>query len=121
MPRGDGTGPAGMGPITGRGLGYCAGYATPGFTKGAPRGGGGYGRGRGFGRGYRPFYGRYASRPPAYGYGGVPPTASPAGAYGNAGYEETDELTALQEEAEVLEDQLERIRGRIAELEEKSE
>jgi hypothetical protein len=39
MPRLDGTGPRGQGPITGRGLGPC---------------GGGYGRGRGmgYGRGY---------------------------------------------------------------------
>jgi len=32
MPRGDGTGPAGMGPRTGRGLGPCSGYTTPGYT-----------------------------------------------------------------------------------------
>lgn len=25
MPGGDGTGPAGLGPMTGRGMGYCAG------------------------------------------------------------------------------------------------
>lgn len=31
MPRGDGTGPMGMGPMTGRAAGYCAGYPTPGF------------------------------------------------------------------------------------------
>ncbi|MFW6102913.1 MAG: DUF5320 domain-containing protein, partial [Chloroflexota bacterium] len=31
MPWGDGTGPAGMGPMTGRGLGYCSGYGAPGF------------------------------------------------------------------------------------------
>jgi hypothetical protein len=31
MPRGDRTGPAGMGPMTGRGAGYCAGYSTPGY------------------------------------------------------------------------------------------
>ncbi|HOG45341.1 MAG TPA: DUF5320 domain-containing protein [Anaerolineae bacterium] len=30
MPRGDGTGPTGMGPRTGRGLGPCANYPTPG-------------------------------------------------------------------------------------------
>jgi len=40
MPRGDGTGPAGMGPMTGRGAGYCAGFATPGFANPIPRGGG---------------------------------------------------------------------------------
>lgn len=26
IPRGDGTGPAGLGPMTGRAIGYCAGY-----------------------------------------------------------------------------------------------
>lgn len=52
MPRGDGSGPWGSGPMTGRGLGYCAGYGEPGFTAGA----GGYGAGRGAyggGRGVR--------------------------------------------------------------------
>jgi hypothetical protein len=49
MPRGDGTGPMGMGPMTGRGFGFCAGYAYPGFY---------------FGRGFRrhafgPMYSRY--------------------------------------------------------------
>ena len=29
MPRGDGTGPAGLGPMTGRSAGYCAGYGVP--------------------------------------------------------------------------------------------
>ncbi|MCD6575698.1 MAG: DUF5320 domain-containing protein [Nanoarchaeota archaeon] len=46
MPFGDGTGPDGRGPMTGRGLGYCAGYNSPGFTRGVPMG-------RGFGRGFR--------------------------------------------------------------------
>ena len=32
MPRGDGTGPAAMGPMTGRAAGYCAGYGVPGFA-----------------------------------------------------------------------------------------
>ena len=32
MPRGDGTGPAGMGPMTGRAAGYCAGFNAPGFA-----------------------------------------------------------------------------------------
>jgi len=31
MPRGDGTGPAGMGPMTGRAAGYCAGFPVPGY------------------------------------------------------------------------------------------
>jgi len=31
MPFGDGTGPLGLGPMTGRGMGYCAGHRRPGF------------------------------------------------------------------------------------------
>jgi len=54
MPRGDRTGPQGEGPMTGRQLGYGAGYDNPGYTKGPGRGGGrgffGWGRGF-FGRG----------------------------------------------------------------------
>ncbi len=66
MPRGDGTGPEGRGPMTGRGLGYCAGYSTPGFTKGVGRGlarGRGRGLGRGLGRGFRGGRGRAANPP----------------------------------------------------------
>lgn len=45
MPRGDRRGPDGMGPMTGRGLGFCDGFNSPGFTRGG-------GFGRGFGRGF---------------------------------------------------------------------
>ncbi len=31
MPGGDGTGPRGLGPMTGRGAGFCAGFNVPGF------------------------------------------------------------------------------------------
>lgn len=31
MPAGDGTGPLGWGPMTGRAAGYCAGFGIPGF------------------------------------------------------------------------------------------
>lgn len=53
MPGGDGTGPLGMGSMTGRAAGYCAGYGVPGFANfyGYGRGRGGWGRGRGGGRG----------------------------------------------------------------------
>ena len=67
MPGGDGTGPRGQGPMTGRGAGICSGSGVPGFMnrcfgfargmarrmgRGWGRGGGrgmGNGRGRGFG------------------------------------------------------------------------
>ena len=47
MPLGDRTGPWGLGPMTGRGMGYCAGFPVPGFMN--PGYGFGYGFGRGFG------------------------------------------------------------------------
>lgn len=56
MPWGDGTGPWGLGPRTGRGFGYCAGYPHPGFVVPFPRGGRWFWWGRGFwgrGRGFR--------------------------------------------------------------------
>ena len=73
MPRGDRTGPAGMGPMTGRGAGFCAGYPNPGYMSlyggrypygglGLGRGWGrGFGRGRGWGRGFG--YGYYNPYP----------------------------------------------------------
>ena len=48
MPRGDRTGPLGEGAMTGRQLGYGAGFDSPGFTQ---RFGFGRGRGRGVGLG----------------------------------------------------------------------
>jgi hypothetical protein len=60
VPRGDGTGPMGMGPMTGRAAGYCAGYPMPGFMN--PYGG------RSFGRGYAPYAAPYGG----LGAGGAP-------------------------------------------------
>jgi len=65
MPFGDGTGPLGLGPMTGRAAGFCAGFGRPAFASpmpGYPYNYGyagvatawprwGYGVGRGFGRG----------------------------------------------------------------------
>ena len=50
MPRGDGTGPAGMRSMTGRGAGFCAGFRVPGFLNSSPGWGLGFGRGRGYRR-----------------------------------------------------------------------
>jgi len=36
MPAGDGTGPMGLGPLTGRAAGYCAGYGVPGYMNPIP-------------------------------------------------------------------------------------
>lgn len=69
MPWGDATGPWGMGPMTGRAAGYCAGYPIPGamnlmpgrtykgdFAWGGPYLAGYYGPGRPFGLGRGGFY-----------------------------------------------------------------
>ena len=53
MPRGNGTGPFGQGPRTGRGAGFCAGFDKPGFVSGGQGRGQGQGMGRGMGRGFR--------------------------------------------------------------------
>jgi len=45
MPFGDGTGPVGMGPMTGRAAGFCAGYPVPGYMNSAVGRAGFYGPG----------------------------------------------------------------------------
>ena len=54
MPLGDRTGPLGEGPQTGRRMGYCTDYDTPGYYRGTGRGRGFFrrGRGQGYGHGY---------------------------------------------------------------------
>ena len=120
MPRGDGTGPAGVGPMTGRAAGYCAGYSTPGYANsyggryaGVGRAlGGGFGRGRG----YRNWY--YA-------------TGLPGGVRYNMGYpawggvtnypftpdlEPEQEKEILKSQSEDLQKQLGEIKARMDEL-----
>ena len=59
MPRGDGTGPTGAGPMTGRAAGYCAGYSVPGTANPIPR----QRLGLGLGRGFRALYAAVGRRP----------------------------------------------------------
>ncbi len=104
MSRGDRRGPEGFGPMTGRGLGYCAGYDSPGFAKGIPRGGGGFGGGRRFGRGFRGgFQSGYYRMPAAPQYDPVQQTAE-------------QELASLKQNADYLKQDLESINKRIDEL-----
>ena len=52
MAWGDGTGPNGLGPMSGRGAGYCAGFNVPGYANPGVGAGRGFGAGRGLGRGF---------------------------------------------------------------------
>jgi len=77
MPWGNGTGPAGLGPMTGRGAGYCAGFPVPGFANPIP--GGRFGYAPYYGGGYAsayPFVRRMPYAAPYYGgysgYGAFP-------------------------------------------------
>ncbi|MBE9469647.1 MAG: DUF5320 domain-containing protein [Chloroflexi bacterium] len=65
MPFGDGTGPRGLGPMTGRGAGFCGGFARPGFANPIP---GGWLRGSRGPYGY-PYYGAGYGPPSGYPYG----------------------------------------------------
>ncbi len=109
MPAGDGTGPYGMGPMTGRRAGYCAGYNAPGYASFAP--GRGMGRGRFGGRGGwgRQWRRRWTYNPPAWGAAPYAPYAAPP--------TPGDEVEALKAQAEWLQDQLQAISQRITELE----
>ncbi|MFO7651841.1 MAG: DUF5320 domain-containing protein [bacterium] len=64
MPSGDRTGPAGLGPMTGRGLGHCAGSPQSGFASGS----GGRGMGRGWGRGRGMGFGCRRGAGPGFGF-----------------------------------------------------
>lgn len=112
MPGGDRTGPAGMGPMTGRGAGVCAGFNVPGFRN---RGFGFLGRGRGGGGGgwgRRNMY--YATGLTGWqraAMGAATPldaTAAPTA--------ET-EKQFIEAEVGVMQSQLEEIKKRLAELE----
>lgn len=111
MPGGDGTGPAGMGPMTGRAAGYCAGYGVPGYMNPIPgRGFGGWGRGRG--RGWGRWGGHPGFAPPAAG-----PYAAPYGVpYGPAA-DPVQEQEFLKAQAEGLRQSLEAVEKRLTELE----
>ena len=116
MPGFDGTGPLGQGPRTGGGFGSCDPTAGPYYGQpvvygvgrgGIPRGGGrgfAFGGGRGRGRGRR--FGGVAPVAPAY----YPAPAAPVQMTAE------DESALLKEQAQAMQDQLNQINARIAEL-----
>ncbi len=119
MPRGNGMGPNGLGPMTGRGMGFCAGSDLPGYLNCGY--GGGYGRGLGLG-----FRHQGAGRG---GYGFGPGWGFRAGGFRYPGYgpdfyapTPEEEKGSLKNYADGLRSRLEEIESRIRELsdEEKS-
>lgn len=108
MPGFDGTGPAGMGPMTGGGRGYCA---YPGAVRPRYFGRGYFGRGRGMGwgrgRGWRNMY--YAT--------GLPGWARAGYGYYGQNVSAADEREILRAEAEDLKAGLSEIQKRLSELE----
>jgi len=120
MPWGNGTGPAGLGPMTGRGAGYCAGYGVPGYmnpTGGVYGGRFGYGRGGGFGRGYRNMY--YATGLPGWArYNAYPYTSAYTPA---TPYAPVDSEAAREAEAGYLKSQAELLKGNLSSLEKRLE
>jgi hypothetical protein len=115
-----------MGPRTGRGMGYCSGYARPGYWTAAPGFGFGRGTGRGFGRGlglgrgfgrgrgmgrFLPFMAPWAGYAGGYPYPAAAPYAAPG-----AVPPPVDEEQILTDEAAFLEAELDRVRQRLGEF-----
>jgi hypothetical protein len=118
MPGGDRTGPMGMGPMTGRGAGYCAGFAVPGFVN-RVFGGGFFGRGRGGGRGWRNMF--YATGLPGWARVGMGAAGAALAAGVFRGMTQEQELDVLKQQADQAASVLESVRQRISELEGKTQ
>jgi len=123
MPGGDRTGPAGMGPMTGRGAGFCAGYPAPGFVNPMWGRGGGRGFGRGGGGGWRHRHWYHATGMPGWqrawmaGPAYAPPYAAPF----TPMMTKEQELEALKNQAKYFEQALENLRGQIRAVESTAE
>lgn len=106
MPRGDATGPSGMGPMSGRGAGYCAGYNQPGFRTA----GSWYGLGRRRGGGRR-MWGSFNMGP--YAGSRWPSVGMPMNP--------ENERHFWQQQADMLKQQLMDVQSRIDNLKDRSE
>jgi hypothetical protein len=112
MPFGDRTGPRGLGPMTGKGLGWCAG-AQPGDRFGGYQGRAGA-LGWGLGRGRR--HGFHGMGAPGRGWAG----RGWSGASGYAPGPAQSELEYLREYTKGLEEALNATKARMAEIEKAS-
>ena len=109
MPYGDGNGPVGEGPLTGRRLGFCAENQQPGFRK-TPIYGRGLahrrGLGRGNGRGHRNFPSVVSNSP----------DISP---YKSTEENKEERVQYLKKRTRVLEDELKCLKDEVLSLDEK--
>ena len=121
MPGFDGTGPRGMGPMTGGGRGFCSPWGIGAATRAGaapPYSGSPYGS---YAGGYPYGYGAY--RPPySYPYGGPAPTyGGPTPTSGaptfSPGMAPQEELKYLKDQANAIRRELSEIDSRIQELE----
>lgn len=118
MPRGDRTGPMGMGPMSGRAAGYCGGFDAPGRANPGPGRGGRWGFGRG--RGGAAWGRRGGFGGPRRGPGFAGPDWTPWGAFG-VGYGAEAERQVLKSRADVLRAELRAVESRLAGSEENEE
>ncbi len=106
MPRGDGTGPEGRGPLTGRRMGFCAGNDRPGFMEPS--------FGRGLRRGFRRGFARRISTPV------IPVYQEPLYPQQLTNEQEIQmldqEVKAIEQEEKALNNELTEIKKRIKEL-----
>ncbi len=119
MPGGDRTGPLGLGPMTGRAAGYCAGYSVPGYANPISGRGRGFGFGCGWGTGR--IWGRGRSLGRGYGRGfGWQWTAYPY-SYGDPSYpaeiNPQQEAEMLKEQAKAMQEEINAINQHIKDLE----
>ena len=130
MPYGDRTGPQGAGPMSGRGMGFCAGYHYPGsenqgwglgagrgrnYGAGYGRGGGGFGHRHGFRATGIPGRARYLEYPPAESGPYSPTFAEAPQMYPK------DEQKYLKSQIKHLEDHLAELSKRLKDLAEGEE
>lgn len=122
MPRGDGTGPRGLGPMTGRAAGFCAGFDAPGYANNLPRARLGLGRGFGRGRGFRrrqTFYPQAVPNPRIQrpqqdqqdGQQFAPSSNIASGDVSEASIDQ--EIQVLENQLDYLEEQISQIKGRL--------
>jgi len=106
MPRGDRRGPEGLGVMTGRGMGFCTGYDTPGFANNAQN----YGIGR-RARNFQSF-GKGIGR----GFGWRSQSAYPVNPV-TPEYSKEQEVEILKSQAEAMKASLDSINKRLEDLE----